>query len=223
MMNYNNILKVASTLSLAVLFSCAEIEDPQSEAVGYLAAPALEVDITVQDIAQTKTSAPIVDGPSESDIRFVVKDKDGNVKYDGVGLWTEAIVLPVGAYTVDASYGSNGFGAAYFTGTAAGTIEPLDNEIPALKVSLANSLICIELDSDFAQHFFVGSSKGKLGKRNKKYEKHKNALVFLFALAILVIPIFRTLSLGIRSIHVVFSLITAEQISVFVVYFFFTV
>ncbi|MBE6216034.1 MAG: DUF4493 domain-containing protein [Bacteroidales bacterium] len=159
MMNYNNILKVASTLSLAVLFSCAEIEDPQSEAVGYLAAPALEVDITVQDIAQTKTSAPIVDGPSESDIRFVVKDKDGNVKYDGVGLWTEAIVLPVGAYTVDASYGSNGFGAAYFTGTAAGTIEPLDNEIPALKVSLANSLICIELDSDFAQHFFVGSSK----------------------------------------------------------------
>lgn len=159
MMNYNNILKVASTLSLAVLFSCAEIEDPQSEAVGYLAAPALEVDITVQDIAQTKTSAPIVDGPSESDIRFVVKDKDGNVKYDGVGLWTEAIVLPVGAYTVDASYGSNGFGAPYFTGTATGTIEPFDNEIPALKVSLANSLICIELDSDFAQHFYVGSSK----------------------------------------------------------------
>lgn len=165
MFNYNKITRTAAILALSVsaLLACAEIEDPQDTLTGYLAAPSLDVDVTVDDLTGTKS----LDGfeivaPEVSQVHFVVKDKDGNVKYDADGLWTEPLVLPVGAYTVEAYSGENGFGAPYFTGTASGTIDPLDSEVPSLTVSLANSLVCVELDTEFALHFDVGSSKAFL-------------------------------------------------------------
>lgn len=163
MMRFNNIKMLAAAVmaSACAFVSCAEIEQQES-AVGYLDAPSLEVDVAIEDMTQTKAPDIVISAPSPSEIHYVVKDKDGNVKYDEDGLWTEPLVLPVGAYTVDATYGSNGFGAAYFTGTVSGTIAPLDKDMPALTLSLANSLLCIEVDPEFASHFDVGSSKAAL-------------------------------------------------------------
>lgn len=164
MLRLDYIKRFATVLMAAgvALVSCMEMAQPRSEAVGYLTVPMLGVDVTVQDMAQTKASKPAVEAPATSDIRLVVKDKDGNVKYDDEGLWSEPLVLPVGAYTVEATYGENGFGAAYFAGTVSGTIDPLDNEVPVLTVSLANSMLCVEIDPEFAQHFDIGSSKALL-------------------------------------------------------------
>lgn len=163
MMRFNNIKMLAAAVmaSACAFVSCVEIEQQES-AVGYLDAPSLEVDVAIEDMTQTKAPDIVISAPSPSEIHYVVKDKDGNVKYDEDGLWTEPLVLPVGAYTVDATYGSNGFGAAYFTGTVSGTIAPLDKDMPALTLNLANSLLCIEVDPEFADHFDVGSSKAVL-------------------------------------------------------------
>lgn len=163
MMRFNNIKMLAAAVmaSACAFVSCVEIEQQES-AVGYLDAPSLEVDVAIEDMTQTKAPDIVISAPSPSEIHYVVKDKDGKVEYDDDGLWTEPLVLPVGAYTVDATYGSNGFGAAYFTGTVSGTIAPLDKDMPALTLNLANSLLCIEVDPEFADHFDVGSSKAVL-------------------------------------------------------------
>lgn len=141
--------------SAGFLVSCVELEteQPLADAVGYLVAPSLEVDVTVDDLQLTKTLDFTVEQPSESDIRFVVKDKDDKVKYEGNGLWNEPLVLPVGSYTIEATAGSNTYGAPYFTGTASGTVEALDREVPQLKISLANSLLRVTVSDELKTHF----------------------------------------------------------------------
>lgn len=141
--------------SAGFLVSCVELEteQPLADAVGYLVAPSLEVDVTVDDLQLTKTLDFTVEQPSESDIRFVVKDKDNNVRYEGNGLWNEPLVLPVGSYTIEATAGSNTYGAPYFTGTASGTVEALDREVPQLEMSLDNSLLRVTVSDEMKTHF----------------------------------------------------------------------
>lgn len=152
MNRFNNIIKATAILALSGFVSCVEVEEHGS-AVGYLVSPALDVDVTVDDPARTKAIDFEIEAPSVSDVHFVVKDKDGNVKYSGEGLWSEPLVMPVGAYTVEASAGENGFGKPYFTGSASGSISPLGNEVPALSLALGNALVNVTVHSDFAQHF----------------------------------------------------------------------
>ena len=112
-MSFNNIkrLVVIAMASAGAFVSCVQMEE-HGAPVGYLAAPSLEIDVVVDDLMQTKALDFEIEAPEISEIHFVVKDKDGNSTYDAVGLWTEPLVLPVGAYTVEATYGSNSFGAA---------------------------------------------------------------------------------------------------------------
>lgn len=155
MFNFNNIFRIAAaaTASVALLVSCAGLEQDQNDAVGYLAAPALDVDLTVDDLLLTKALDFDVEEPALSDIHFIVKDKNGTVRYDEDGLWNEPIVLPVGGYSIEASYGTNGFDEPYFTGLTTGTIEQLDKEIPKLSLALSNSLVRVTLDESLAGHF----------------------------------------------------------------------
>lgn len=144
-------------IASAVLFvSCAVIEEHQDEVVGYLAAPSLEIDFSVDGTLLTKAFDFEVLEPEVSEITFVVKDKDDNVKYEAKGLWAESLVLPVGSYTVEASYGTNGFDGPYFIGSAKGTIENQDQEVPALTMALTNALVRVSVDEDFGVHFSPG-------------------------------------------------------------------
>ena len=159
MFNFNNIFRIAAaaTASAALLVSCVGLEQDQNDAVGYLAAPSLDVDLTVDDLLLTKALDFEVEEPSLVAVHFIVKDKDGTARYDADGLWDEPIVLPVGAYTVEAYYGSNGFGAPYFTGTASGSVAQLAEERPGLTLSLSNSLVRVTVDSSLEGHFIPGS------------------------------------------------------------------
>lgn len=152
---FNNIIKIAATLTLAsfALVSCIEVEDPQVGELGYLSAPSLDVDVTVDDLTQTKAEDYGITSPEESEIHFVVKDKDSKVVYDAKGLWTEPLVMPVGAYSIEASAGENGFGIPYFVGSASGTVGALGNEVPSLSLSVANALLKVTVAQEFAQHF----------------------------------------------------------------------
>ena len=138
MLRFYNIKRTALALWLpvAVLASCVEVEEQQGSAVGYLDAPELEVDVCVDNLTQTKAMDFEIEEPSVSDIRFVVRDKDGKVRYDADGLWADPLVLPAGAYSVEARAGVNGFGSPYFTGSFSGSISALEAETPALTLSL---------------------------------------------------------------------------------------
>lgn len=159
MFNFNNIRSIAAVaLAFAsLLTSCVGLEEDGNDAVGYLDVPALEVDLSVDDLLLTKALDFEVVEPSVSDIHFVVKDKNGTVRYDGNGLWEEPLVLPVGAYSVEASYGSNGFDAPYFTGSAEGSIGHLGKVTPELTMKLSNSLVKVSVDSSLEGHFTPGN------------------------------------------------------------------
>lgn len=159
MFNFNNIRSISAVAlaSASLLTSCVGLEEGSNDAVGYLDVPALEVDLAVDDLLLTKDLDFEVVEPSVSDIHFVVKDKNGTVRYDGNGLWAEPLVLPVGAYSVEASYGSNGFGAPYFTGSASGSVAQLAQEKPELTLDLSNSLVRVTVDPTLEGHFIPGS------------------------------------------------------------------
>lgn len=159
MFNFNNIRSIAAVAlaSASLLTSCVGLEEDSNDAVGYLDVPALEVDLAVDDLLLTKALDFKVNEPSVSDVHFVVKDKNGTVRYDGNGLWEEPLVLPVGSYSVEASYGSNGFGAPYFTGSAEGSIGHLDKVTPELTMKLSNSLVKVSVASSLEGHFTPGN------------------------------------------------------------------
>lgn len=159
MFNFNNIRSIAAVAlaSASLLTSCVGLEEDSNDAVGYLDVPALEVDLAVDDLLLTKALDFEVVEPSVSDVHFVVKDKNGTVRYDGNGLWEEPLVLPVGSYSVEASYGTNSFGAPYFTGSASGSVAQLAQETPELTLDLSNSLVRVTVDPTLEGHFIPGS------------------------------------------------------------------
>lgn len=159
MFNFNNIRSIAAVAlaSASLLISCVGLEEDGNDAVGYLDVPALEVDLAVDDLLLTKALDFEVLEPSVPDVHFVVKDKNGTVRYDGNGLWEEPLVLPVGTYSVEASYGSNVFGAPYFTGSAEGSIGHLGKVTPELTMKLSNSLVKVSVASSLEGHFTPGN------------------------------------------------------------------
>ena len=171
-MSLKNIKRFAASVmvSAGAFVSCVQMED-QNVAVGYLSAPSLEVDVVVDDLMQTKALDFEIEAPQISEIHYVVKDKDGNTKYDAVGLWSEPLVLPVGAYTIEATHGENDFGAPYFKGSFSGTISALDRETPTLSVSLENSLVNVTLDTEFAKHFIGEKVTMASGTIEKKFDE----------------------------------------------------
>ncbi len=155
--SYNKIKSALAVLAAVIIsVSCMQKEDFSGE-VGYLHSPAFDVDLTVEDLAETK-AVELFDIPEVSEVTFVVKDKDGKEKYNAKGLWTEAIVLPVGSYTITAEYGDNIFGSPYFTASVTGTIDALDKEEPVIRMNLGNSLVHISVSSDMASHFTPAST-----------------------------------------------------------------
>lgn len=156
MLNINNIRNFAAVIatSAGLLISCAGLEEQQSQTVGYLAAPSLEVDVTVENPVQTKVWDLDIPQPSVEDIYIVVKDKDGNVKYDGYGFWNSPLVMPVGSYTIDAVVGTNSFGLPYLKGSVSGSIAQLEqNNAEQLTLALENSLVKVTLSEELAAHF----------------------------------------------------------------------
>ena len=154
--SYRN-LKVSAAMLLAILLastSCVELQDDAPQATGFLAPMSVSFDVSVEDMVESKAlPLPEIEAPSTSEITFTVKDKNGNVKYSGKGPWTNDILVPVGKYTVEAVYGTNGFGEPGFVGSASGTVDPYEKEKVNLTLQLSNSLVAVSLSSDFADHF----------------------------------------------------------------------
>lgn len=156
MLRLNNISKLALALVLTPFVACVQMEEAGTDAVGYLFAPSLGVDVTVRDLTATKADVDYgIVAPSESEIQFVVKDSNGKQVHSGTGLWSEPLVLPEGDYTIEASYGQNGFNP-YFSGSTGVTVNAFVENVPdGLTLSVSNSLIKVNVHEELTaeSHF----------------------------------------------------------------------
>ena len=156
MLRLNNISKLALALVLTPFVACVQMEEAGTDAVGYLFAPSLGVDVTVRDLTATKADVDYgIVAPSESEIQFVVKDSNGEQVHSGTGLWSEPLVLPEGDYTIEASYGQNGFNP-YFSGSTGVTVNAFVENVPdGLTLRVSNSLIKVNVHEELTaeSHF----------------------------------------------------------------------
>lgn len=160
-LNYNNIKNSVTVILAAsvILVSCVQMSDTPGDDMGYLSYSALAVDLKVDEQVATKAvTLPEIYEPVASEVTFKVTDCNGKVHYEGIGPWTEALSLPVGAYTVEASYGSNSFATPGFYGKVEGTISATVPQNVAVGVSLVNSLVAVSLSEDMKQHFILGEN-----------------------------------------------------------------
>ena len=169
--NSDRNVKACFALLLAVLLastSCVELQDDAPLATGFLAPVSVSFDVTVEDLTESKAPVPVpeIQKPSVDQIRFVVKDMDGNVKYSDYGLWTANLVVPVGKCTIEAVCGSNGFGEPYFHGSASVTVTPYEvEEVGSLTLHWTNSIVAVSLADDLGEHFTFRSLTLKSGSK----------------------------------------------------------
>lgn len=176
MNKFNNIIKAAAILVLSGFSSCVEMEDPHAGAVGYLAAPSLDVDVTVDNLVLTKAapSLPSVQAPDAEGVTFIVREKGSDADLLGGKPWTSALTLNAGkTYVVEAYYGENGFEGPCFAGSDEITIEPLVTATPDLTLTLSNALLCVTTD-ELDEHFTVTKIELVSGERSSvtKSEDH---------------------------------------------------
>lgn len=163
--------------------SCAEMEDPQTGAIGYLAAPSLAVDVTVHDISLTKAAPALnaVDMPSadavRAEVKYVVKKKGSEDDLLDGKPWTEALTLPTGeTYVVEAFYGDNEFDGPCLYGSQEITIAALETAQPNLNVKVSNSLLCVSTDP-LDGHFTMTELVMTSGNSTRKLTKSESVQV----------------------------------------------
>lgn len=136
-------LYAAALFSALIASSCLNLDETQDGAYGYLTISGIDVDINVSELVPTKSGSTVdIESvrnyvrPDLSSATVKVTDSKGKV-YDWKG---QQLTLPLGAYTVSATYGSNTFDAPCFVGTASGTISDAASSA-TVKFTLANSVM----------------------------------------------------------------------------------
>ena len=147
-----NILIFALAIGMT---SCVETMKDGDMSTGYLGVPALDANIQVEEFGATKAAPepPTLSVPDASTLHFKVTGAGNVVPWNQNGLWSSALQMPVGDYTIEVNYGSNTFGAPYYTGTCTGTISAVTEAVPAIGLRLCNSLLAVVLADKFTQHF----------------------------------------------------------------------
>ena len=151
---FKNILVLGLAISLV---SCAEIAPEEQGLYGTLAAPHVDIDVSVQDLNAdaTKGSAPAA-APllnlTVDQLTFTVTDCNGEKKYSGTGLWADPLTMPVGKYTISISYGSDAYAGPVLRADYNGTIKALTNESPSLNIGISNALLYVYLTDEMELH-----------------------------------------------------------------------
>lgn len=169
---FKNILVLGLAISLA---SCAEIAPEEQGLYGALAAPHVDIDVSVQDLNAdaTKGSAPAAPSlnltVNVNQLTFTVTDCNGKQQYSGQGLWKDPLTMPVGEYTISVSYGSNPYEGPVLGTVYNGTIKALTNESPSLNIGISNALLYVYLTDEMESHLSgatasVNGHKIDLGK-----------------------------------------------------------
>ncbi len=139
---------VLATLLIGLFVSCVKVEEDNPSGSGYLSFLPVSIDISVNGDSQTKANVLQVDPPADDD--FVITVAGNTLGKDIVLKHNEyldgPIILPVGTYTVSASYGSNEFDTPYFyKSEKVGIKENVTEQVSISDVPLANAMMKVTL------------------------------------------------------------------------------
>ncbi len=143
-----------SVLVLLASFSCAKVED-SGKAVGYVSF-AVSSNQGVTDQTKSNVSDYTV-LPAANDFMISIVDASSISIWNGkVSEWDSATQLPVGTYTVTASYGDaavEGFDKPFFTGSNSFTVVGAETAEVSIPVALGNSIVKIVTTDNFRNYF----------------------------------------------------------------------
>ena len=149
-----------ATLLVGILVSCVKVEEDNQNGAGYLSFLPLSIDVSVNGDSHTKANVnvPPADLPAEDE--FIVTITGNTLDKDIVLEHNEylegPILLPVGTYTVSASYGSNEFDKPYFYKSEKIEVkENVTEQVSISDVPLANAMMKVTLP-DMEKHLADG-------------------------------------------------------------------
>ena len=179
---YTNSLSGKAALVVALLagllVSCVQIEE-NSDQNGYLSFSSITIDYTVSDLYATKASVPYEDLPEASDFTITVKGEGINDMVFLPGeIPADRIELPKGTYTVEATYGRNGFDGPYYHDSQDVDIIPYkESEITFNDIALSNSMLMVTLPADIDKHLKLSGIELSDGKNSVDVQAGKYVYV----------------------------------------------
>ena len=143
---------ILGVMVMVLTMSCAKNHAEGSGQVSF----SLFSDFEVVD--QTKSNvSDYTTLPSASDFTITIKDAASATFWTGkISEWDEATLLPVGSYTVSATYGSiedEGFDKPFFTGEETFSIVGAQVTDVKISVSLGNTVILVRCTDNFRNYY----------------------------------------------------------------------
>lgn len=182
-MSIKKIIYLSLTLVMA-LTSCVGIDEGKDSGVGYFTINGFNVDAEVSELLPTKSGETSLGSlsvrytaPDPSNTIFKVKKGDSVVK-EWKGLPSAAIELPKGDYVLEAEFGRNDFGDAWFTGSTEVSIKDadVDSDQPvsaSVTLNVANSLVSVSIDDSLREHLAAADVNVTIGSiENAELEKY---------------------------------------------------
>jgi hypothetical protein len=139
-------------ISLLLLAGCQEeTVNGMSASEGRLVIAGLKVDVGVEDVA---TRSELTNAPSLSDLTIKLTDKNDGNNVIEIPASTQDTVVPVGSYTLSASYGENVCGTTpYFYGSTDVEIQSLGSTTATLSASLQSAIVHPIISESLQQQF----------------------------------------------------------------------
>lgn len=143
---------IIGIVALCALFSCAKSQTDGRGQVSFSLTSSLEIaDQTKSNVSDYTTL------PSAGDFTITITNSESETFWTGkISEWDEATLLPVGAYMVNATYGSledEGFDKPFFTGSANFTVQGAQNTDVNITVSLGNTVILVKCTDNFKNYY----------------------------------------------------------------------
>jgi hypothetical protein len=139
-------------ISLLLLAGCQEeTVNGMSAGEGRLVIAGLKVDVGVEDVA---TRSELTNAPSLSDLTIKLTDKNDGNNVIEIPASTKDTVVPVGSYTLSASYGENVCGTTpYFYGSTDVEIQSQGSTTATLSASLQSAIVHPIISESLQQQF----------------------------------------------------------------------
>jgi hypothetical protein len=143
---------ILGVMVLMLAFSCTKNQAEGNGQVSFSLSSKLELaDVTKSSVSQFTTL------PNAQNFTITIKNASDATVFTGlISEWDEATLLPVGAYTVTATYGSleeEGFDKPFFTGSANFTVQGAQTTEVKIQVSLGNTVILVNCTDNFKNYY----------------------------------------------------------------------
>ena len=170
---------ILSVMVLMLAFSCTKNQAEGNGQVSFSLSSKLELaDVTKSSVSQFTTL------PSAQNFTITIKNASDATVFTGlISEWDEATLLPVGTYTVTATYGSleeEGFDKPFFTGTADFTVKGGEQTSVSIPVSLGNAIVRMTFTEAFNNYYPDYTFKlSRDGQEIAVFEKGETRAVFV--------------------------------------------